>query len=201
MGCPAQLWVLEGLQGSEGSASPSPEPRPLWFCRASLPAPIVGVCLAGLLLPGEQLPEGSWCGAGLTWKPSFLRAASNHPLLLCKNQQQQKKPFLAPALSHLALIRGRMFLCGHRGVTEALGNRNPLPLSHSKDCSVLTRRGWGPSSGTGDPLQGLHEAVTAHHPSPAPFSLGLQAAGAQARWLRRGSWRDAGSQLLVGTRA
>lgn len=57
-----------------------------------------------------------------------------------------------------------MFLHGHRGVTEALGNWNPLPLSHSKDCPVFAWRGWGPSSGTGDPPQELHEAVTAWLP-------------------------------------
>jgi len=93
----------------------------------------MGVCTAGQFLHGELR---SWHGAGLTWKPPSSRAGSSHPLLLCKNQQQQKKPCLALALSHLALIRGRMFLCGHRRVTEALGNRNPLPLSHSKDCPV-----------------------------------------------------------------
>lgn len=64
-----------------------------------------------------------------------------------------------------------MFLCGHSGVTEALGKQNPLSLSHSKDCPVLKWRGYEPSSGTGDLPQGLHKVITAQPPLPRCESI------------------------------
>lgn len=82
-----------------------------------------------------------------------------------------------------------MFLCGHSGVTEALGKQNPLSLSHSKDCPVFKWRGYEPSSGTGDLPQGLHRAIPAQTPMPgcagswgkgilaSPWLLGMLAPG------------------------
>lgn len=51
-----------------------------------------------------------------------------------KNTRTHTRPFLAPALSHLALITGRMFLRGHREVTRGLSTGNRLPLSHGGSC-------------------------------------------------------------------
>lgn len=91
-----------------------------------------------------------------------------------------------------------MFLCGHHGVTEALGNGNPLPFSHSKDCPIFAWRGWGPSSGAGDPPQRLHMAVAAcpiPPPPPQHGHVGSWGAGTLASaWLLAGCWIPATCQ-------
>lgn len=135
--------------------------------------------MAGALLPGELLSRGT--GTGLA-SPGNLCSQGLPPttsLLLHKNQQQQKKPFLALVLSHLALIKGRMFLCGHSGVTEALGKQNPLSLSHSKDCPVF-------NGGAMNPPQGL--GTSPSDCTRLTLCLGVLAAGVKVFWLPHGSW-------------
>lgn len=112
----AQLWVLEGLHELGSSVSPSP-----WYKGPHSRAAVLG--------------ELTWGWAHL--ETSVLEDSLQPPLPPLQKLTMKKKPFLAPTLSHLALIRGRMFFYEHCRVTEALENRNPLPLSQSKDCPMF----------------------------------------------------------------